>query len=430
MTTIDLPQAENGLHGMLTVPGDKSISHRSIMLGAISHGTTVVDHFLSSDDCLHTIAAFKALGVEINIDEDQVTIEGKGGFQNFTKPNQPLDMGNSGTSTRLLLGLLANQPFDIEMFGDDSLSKRPLKRVIDPLTAMGAKVTATADNFLPLTLHANDELVGIDYKIPVASAQVKSALIWAGLQANNNSHLTEKLVTRDHTEQMIRQFGGRVKQAGLDIEVEPQSDFQSQHITVPGDISSAAFFIVAAICVPNSQVTLKQVGLNPTRIGILTALDKMGAKYEITNRSNTAEAIGDLTIRSQNIHALNLGAEDIPALVDELPLVALAATQATGTTIISGAEELRVKETDRIKTVTAELKKFGAKIEERPDGFVIEGKTQLHSPDVAVDSHGDHRIGMMLAIANLIAAGAGKLENAEAINVSYPEFWQDLDQLR
>lgn len=430
MTTIDLPRAENGLHGTLTVPGDKSISHRSIMLGAISHGTTVVDHFLFSDDCLHTIAAFKGLGVKIEIDNDRVTIEGRGGFRNFTKPDQPLDMGNSGTSTRLLLGLLANQPFEIEMFGDDSLSSRPLKRVIDPLTAMGAKVTATAGNFLPLTLHANDSLDGIDYKIPVASAQVKSALIWAGLQASHNSHLTEKLITRDHTEQMLRQFGGRVKQAGLEIEVAPQNNFEAQHVLVPGDISSAAFFIVAAICVPNSHVTLKQVGLNQTRTGILTALNKMGAQYEITNRLNTAEAVGDLVVGSQAIHALNLGAEDIPALVDELPLLALAATQATGTTIISGAEELRVKETDRIKTVTTELKKFGAQIKEQPDGFIIQGKIPLHSPVAAVNSHGDHRIGMMLAIANLIADGTGKLDHAEAINVSYPEFWHDLNQLQ
>lgn len=430
MTTVDLPRAANGLHGTLTVPGDKSISHRSIMLGAISRGTTVVDHFLLSDDCLHTIAAFKALGVEIKVDDDHVTIKGKGGFQNFTKPLQPLDMGNSGTSTRLLLGLLANQPFEIKMVGDGSLSRRPLNRVIEPLTAMGASITATDGNFLPLTLHANNGLVGIDYQIPVASAQVKSALIWAGLQASQHSHLTEKLITRDHTEQMLRQFGGQVAQTGLEIEVEPQNAFQAQHVVVPGDISSAAFFIVAAICVPHSHVTLKQVGLNKTRTGILMALAKMGAQYEVTNRSQTAEPVGDLTISSQAIQALNLGADDIPALVDELPLVALAATQAKGTTIISGAEELRVKETDRIKTVTTELQKFGAQIEERPDGFVIQGKTQLHAPVVAVDSHGDHRIGMMLVVANLIAGGTGSLKNAEAINVSYPEFWHDLDQLR
>ncbi|MGO3548374.1 MAG: 3-phosphoshikimate 1-carboxyvinyltransferase, partial [Paucilactobacillus nenjiangensis] len=322
MSTVDLPNSNSGLHGALTVPGDKSISHRSIMLGAISHGTTTVDHFLLSDDCLHTIGAFRELGVKIDVDGDHVSIEGKGGFRNFDKPKKPLDMGNSGTSTRLLLGLLANQPFDIAMFGDASLSKRPIKRVSDPLTQMGAKVAATNGNFLPLTLHPNDGLNGIDYKLPVASAQVKSALIWAGLQAETPSHLTEKLITRNHTEKMLEKFGGHLEQDGLNITVTPQSDFTAQHVTVPGDISSAAFFLIAGACVPGSEITLNKVGLNDTRDGILKALDQMGAQYTINNRTNDSEPMGDITICYQQLNALTLGAADVPALVDEIPLLA------------------------------------------------------------------------------------------------------------
>lgn len=429
MSTVDLPNSNSGLHGSLTVPGDKSISHRSIMLGAISHGTTTVDHFLLSDDCLHTIGAFRELGVKIDVDGDHVSIEGKGGFRNFDKPKKPLDMGNSGTSTRLLLGLLANQPFDIAMFGDASLSKRPIKRVSDPLTQMGAKVAATNGNFLPLTLHPNDGLNGIDYKLPVASAQVKSALIWAGLQAETPSHLTEKLITRNHTEKMLEQFGGHLEQDGLNITVTPQSDFTAQHVTVPGDISSAAFFLIAGACVPGSEITLNKVGLNDTRDGILKALDQMGAQYTVSNRTNDSEPMGDITIGYQQLNALTLGAADVPALVDEIPLLALAATQAKGQTVITGAEELRVKETDRIATVTEELTKMGADITATPDGFIINGGTKLHAANTPLQSHGDHRIGMMMAVANLMADGDNQLADADAIAVSYPQFFDDLKSL-
>ena len=429
MSTVDLPNSNSGLHGALTVPGDKSISHRSIMLGAISHGTTTVDHFLLSDDCLHTIGAFRELGVKIDVDGDHVSIEGKGGFRNFDKPKKPLDMGNSGTSTRLLLGLLANQPFDIAMFGDASLSKRPIKRVSDPLTQMGAKVAATNGNFLPLTLHPNDGLNGIDYKLPVASAQVKSALIWAGLQAETPSHLTEKLITRNHTEKMLEQFGGHLEQDGLNITVTPQSDFTAQHVTVPGDISSSAFFLIAGACVPGSEITLNKVGLNDTRDGILKALDQMGAQYTINNRTNDSEPMGDITIGYQQLNALTLGAADVPALVDEIPLLALAATQAKGQTVITGAEELRVKETDRIATVTEELTKMGADITATPDGFIINGGTKLHAANTPLQSHGDHRIGMMMAVANLMADGDNQLADADAIAVSYPQFFDDLKSL-
>lgn len=429
MTTVDLSKAPNGLHGQLAVPGDKSISHRSVMLGAISKGTTVVDHFLLSDDCLHTIGAFRQLGVNIQIENDQVTIEGKGGFNHFTQPDQPLDMGNSGTSTRLLLGFLSKQPFDIEMFGDASLSKRPLDRVINPLSKMGANISATDNNFLPLTLHANNQLNAIDYKLPVASAQVKSSLIWAGLQADGKTHLTEKLITRDHTEKMIDQFGGHLDQDDVNITVTPQDQFKAQHVDVPGDISSAAFFLIAAACVPGSEITLKQVGLNQTRDGILQALDRMGAQYTISNESNDSEPAGDITIGYQSLTAINVEAADIPAVVDEVPLIVLAATQAKGTTIISGAEELRVKETDRIATVTEELIKMGADITPKPDGFIINGGTKLHTASEPLDSHGDHRIGMMLAVANLIAGGDSVLDNADSISVSYPQFFEDLKQL-
>lgn len=429
MTTVLLPDSKNGLHGQLLVPGDKSISHRSIMLGAISHGTTTVDHFLFSDDCLHTIGAFRALGVDIQTTKSAVQIKGQGGFNHFKAPKTALDMGNSGTSTRLLTGFLAKQPFDIDFFGDDSLSKRPLKRVSEPLSQMGAKIKATNDNFLPMTLQKNDQLEGIDYQIPVASAQVKSALIWAGLQADTPTHLTEKIITRDHTEKMIRQFGGTIEQDGVNITVTPQDEFEAQTINVPGDISSAAFLIVAGLCVPNSKITLQQVGLNPTRTGIIQALEKMNAKFEITNQAASAEEMGDVTITAQQLRATEIGAQEIPAMVDEIPLLVLAATQAVGTTVISGAQELRVKETDRIATVTEELNKMGAGIEAKPDGFVVKGGVKLHAAHEPLDSHGDHRIGMMLAIANLLADDNSELKNADAISVSYPAFLDDLTQL-
>ncbi|WEV55102.1 3-phosphoshikimate 1-carboxyvinyltransferase [Leuconostocaceae bacterium ESL0723] len=423
-------QAANpaGLHGTLTVPGDKSISHRALMFGAIAHGQTRVHNFLTSADVLHTMGVLRALGVEITQEGTEATIEGRG-LKHFTAPTQPLDMGNSGTSTRLLMGLLAKQPFDMEMFGDASLSRRPLDRVAKPLTAMGAKYQLTDDNYLPGKILANQELRGIEYHLPVASAQVKSAILLAGLQAEGTTTVISPLASRDHTERMLEQFGGHLQVDGLKVSVQAQDDLQAQDVTVPADISSAAFFIVAAIITPNSKLSLRHVGVNPTRDGILRLLKRMGAEITLSNPSTVGEPAADLTVASQKLAGITITAEDIPAVVDELPILALAATQAQGDTLISGAEELRVKETDRIAVVVETLNQLGADIEERPDGMLIHGGTPLKtSQPVELSAHGDHRIAMMIAVAALVTDGTVRLQDEESMAVSYPNFLTDLAQ--
>lgn len=419
-----------GLHGTLTIPGDKSISHRSIMFGALAEGTTVIDHFLFSDDCKRTLAAFQALGVPITIEGDQVTITGVG-LNGLKAPKEPIDLGNSGTSTRLLLGLLSKQPFPIDFFGDASLSKRPMQRVIGPLSQMGAQITATADDFLPLTIAANTQLNAVEMTVPVASAQVKSALIFAALQADGISKLTEIAQTRDHTERMLRQFGGEIEKDGLTLTIKPQNHFVAQQFRVPGDMSSAAFFALAATLVSNSELWLAQVGLNKTRTGFLDVLSRMGADIHVENvDSRIDEVSGDLVVISSALKATTVHGAEIANVIDEIPLIALAATQAEGTTEISDAAELRVKETDRIETVATELRKLGANIETKPDGMIIHGPTPLRAvTSDTVDSHGDHRIGLMLAVAALLSHSQLTLHDAAAINVSYPSFFTDLKQV-
>lgn len=412
------------LQGTCAVPGDKSISHRSVMFGALAKGTTTAKHFLFSEDCLHTIAAFQAMGVPIQTTEDTVTIKGVG-IDGLKPPKQPLDMGNSGTSTRLLLGLLARQSFTMDFIGDASLSKRPMGRVLDPLAKMGAKIQAT-EAHLPLKIEPNAQLQPLDYQIPVASAQVKSALIFAALQAKGPSHLTEKLATRDHTERMLQYFGGHLEKDDLTLTVQPNQSLKGQTITVPGDPSSAAFFVVAATLLTGSQLTLKNVGLNPTRTGFLEVLAQMNGNIQVTNLQTNFEPTGDLEVQSATLKGIQIDKAVIPSVIDELPLVVLCATQAQGVTEISGAEELRVKETDRITTVVTELTKMGAKIQEKPDGMIITGPTPLHRVEETLNSYGDHRIAMMLMVAALLTKDAFTLQQAEAIAVSYPNFYEDL----
>lgn len=420
---------QQGLHGELTVPGDKSISHRSIIFGAISTGDSEITHFLPSEDCLTTIHAFQAMGVSIERTRDQVLVHGVG-LDGLRQPKRPINMGNSGTTTRLLLGLLSVQPFTTELFGDQSLSRRPMKRVTDPLSQSGARFKMTGYGKLPITVYGHPMRHAINYRLPIASAQVKSALILAGLLASEVSTIMEKQQTRDHTELMLRTFGGKIEKQGLTLKVSGRPQLTGQSVTVPGDLSSAAFFIAAATLVPGSAITLHQVGLNPTRTGFLRILKRMGADITIQEQSNHEECSGDLFIRTAPLHAIELTTSDIPSVIDELPLIALLATQAEGTTRITGAEELRVKETDRITVVTAELRKLGAAITELPDGMIISGKTSLTPPSSnRVDSHGDHRIGMMLAVAGLLVKGNLGLMNESAINVSYPDFFADLSQL-
>lgn len=417
--------AKNGINGELVIPADKSISHRSIMFGAISKGTTIVNNFLKAEDCLSTIAVFKQLGVRITEKNEQIMIEGKG-FEGLTAPSSRLDAGNSGTTMRLVLGILAGCPFTSEIAGDASLNRRPMERVMKPLREMGADLQGTAEaEFPPLKVTGNT-LHGIEYHMPIASAQVKSAILFAALQAEGTTKIIEKEQSRNHTEEMIKQFGGKIQVEGKEIIVTGPQQLIGQEVTVPGDISSAAFYLVAASILANSEVLLKQVGINPTRTGILDVLMQMGANIEERQLDEQNQA-ADLIVRSAQLHACEIQGEIIPRLIDELPIIALAATQATGTTIIRDAQELKVKETNRIDATAEELTKMGANIEPTEDGLIIYGPTSLHG--ATVDSHGDHRIGMMLQIAALLTAEPVELLNPEAVNISYPEFFTDLAKL-
>lgn len=417
--------AKNGINGELVIPADKSISHRSIMFGAISKGTTIVNNFLKAEDCLSTIAVFKQLGVRITEKNEQIMIEGKG-FEGITAPSSRLDAGNSGTTMRLVLGILAGCPFTSEIAGDASLNRRPMERVMKPLREMGADLHGMAEaEFPPLKVTGNT-LHGIEYHMPIASAQVKSAILFAALQAEGITKIIEKEQSRNHSEEMIKQFGGKIQVEGKEILVAGPQQLIGQEVTVPGDISSAAFYLVAASILANSEVILKQVGINPTRTGILDVLMQMGANIEERQLDEQNQA-ADLIVRSAQLHACEIQGEIIPRLIDELPIIALAATQATGTTIIRDAQELKVKETNRIDATAEELTKMGANIEPTEDGLIIHGPTPLHG--TTVDSHGDHRIGMMLQIAALLTAEPVELLNPEAVNISYPEFFTDLAKL-
>lgn len=417
------------LKGTIHVPGDKSISHRAVMLGAIAKGTTTIANFLPGEDCLSTIDCFRKMGVAITQNGTDVVVEGKG-LDGLQEPADILNVGNSGTTTRLLLGILAACPFHACLIGDASIAKRPMARVTKPLTMMGAHIDGRAGgNYTPLAIRGGN-LRPISYESPVASAQVKSAILLAGLFTDGTTTVTEPAKSRDHTERMVRLFGGEVVVDGLTVSVSGKQTLKAADVYVPGDISSAAFFLVAGAIVPHSEIVLKNVGLNPTRTGILDVLEQMGAELSIENvRNEDTEPIGDLTIRTSALRATEIGGALIPRLIDEIPIIALLATQAEGTTVIKDAAELKVKETNRIDTVVTELKKLGAHIEATDDGMIIRGKTPLKADGVEVDSHGDHRIGMMLAIAACITSGAVSLKGAEAIAVSYPTFFHHLQAL-
>ncbi len=416
-----------GLHGDLKVPGDKSISHRSIMFGALAEGETRVHDILRGEDVLSTMAAFRELGVEITDNGSEVIVKGVG-FKGLTAPQKALDMGNSGTSIRLISGVLAGQPFSTDLFGDDSLSKRPMDRVTIPLREMGVTISGQTDRDLPpLHITGSDQLTPINYTLPVASAQVKSALIFAALQANGESIITEKEITRNHTEDMIKQFGGEIDVDGKEIRVKGGQRFKGTSITVPGDISSAAFFLVAGLIVPNSSITLKNVGINETRTGIIEVIQAMGGNLVMSDVDKVAKS-ATLTVKTSELNPTEISGSLIPRLIDELPIIALLATQTSGTTIIRDAEELKVKETDRIQVVADMLNDMGADITPTDDGMIIKGKTPLHG--ATINTQGDHRIGMTAAIASLLVSdGEVILERAEAIDTSYPTFFKDLAKL-
>lgn len=415
------------LQGTLRVPGDKSISHRSIMFGSLAKGKTTVRDILRGEDVLSTMQVFRDLGVDIQDDGELVTIIGVG-FDGLKAPKNKLNMGNSGTSIRLISGVLAGQDFTVEMFGDDSLSKRPMDRVTIPLRQMGVEVSGQTERDLPpLTMHGSKALKPIHYQLPVASAQVKSALIFAALQADGESVIIEKEKTRNHTEDMIVQFGGEINVNVKEIRIKGGQEFTGQDVVVPGDISSAAFWLVAGLIVPNANVVLENVGINETRTGILDVIEAMGGKMTISDVDDIAKS-ATITVETSELHGIEIGGEIIPRLIDELPIIALLATQASGTTVIRDAEELKVKETDRIQVVVDALNAMGADITPTDDGMIIKGKTPLHG--AKINTFGDHRIGMMASIAALLVSeGDVELERAEAINTSYPSFFSDLEVL-
>lgn len=415
------------LNGSIRVPGDKSISHRSIIFGSLAEGETKVYDILRGEDVLSTMQVFRDLGVEIEDKDGAVTIQGVG-LDGLKAPQKALDMGNSGTSIRLISGILAGTDFEVEMFGDDSLSKRPMDRVTLPLKKMGVSISGQTERDLPpLHLKGTKNLKPIHYELPIASAQVKSALIFAALQAQGQSVIIEKECTRNHTEDMLQQFGGDLSVDGKKITVQGPQKLSGQTVVVPGDISSAAFWLVAGLIVPNSRVVLKNVGINETRTGIIDVIRAMGGKLEITDMDPIAKS-ATLTVETSELNRIEIGGALIPRLIDELPIIALLATQAQGQTVIKDAEELKIKETDRIQVVADALNSMGATITPTADGMIIKGKSVLHG--ARVNTFGDHRIGMMTAIAALLVAdGEVELDRAEAINTSYPSFFDDLETL-
>jgi 3-phosphoshikimate 1-carboxyvinyltransferase len=418
----------NRLKGNISVPGDKSISHRSLILGSIAQGETRIYNFLDSLDCLKTLECMQALGVKIELGKDNsVKIKGKG-LYGLQEAKGILDVGNSGTTIRLLTGLLSGQSFYSVLSGDDSIRRRPMKRVIEPLRLMGADIWGRKDGqFAPLSVRGN-KLNPLHYTLTVASAQVKTALLLAGLYTIGETVVKEPLPTRDHTERMLEIMRADIKISPPEIKVMGGKELRGTDIFIPGDISSAAYFIAAASILKDSQIIIKQVGINPTRTGIIEILKKMGAKIDILNyqkKSNEPQA--DLMIEYSKLKGVEIEKENVPFLIDELPLIAVMATQAQGKTVVSGAKELRVKETDRIKAIVSELKKMGADIKEREDGFTVNGPTKLQG--AVCKSYNDHRIVMSLAVAALLAKGKTVIKNSECIDISFPGFEKILQKM-
>jgi 3-phosphoshikimate 1-carboxyvinyltransferase len=412
------------IKGTIKVPGDKSISHRALIIGSLAEGTTLVNGFLNSADCISTLACLRNLGVDIRTTSPtDIEVEGVGLF-GFKEPESILDVGNSGTTLRILPGVLAGQSFASALTGDQSVRRRPIDRIINPLRQMGADISAVDDSYAPITI-VGKTLHGISYELPVASAQVKTAVLLAGLLAEGETSVGEKSVTRDHTEKMLDFFGADVTQENGEITVKGKRTLSGSHLLVPGDISSAAFFVVAALLARNSSLTIQGVGVNPTRLGAIEALIEMGARIDQLNWFSQAnEPRADLVVHTSPLGAVTIEGDTIPRLIDELPILAVAATQAEGVTTVAGAKELRIKETDRIAAIVSELSKMGAAVEEKGDGFVVSGPSQLRG--AVVNSFGDHRMAMALAVAGLVAEGKTVVTGSECIDVSFPVFEQVL----
>lgn len=415
------------LQGKTAIPGDKSISHRSIIFSSLAKGTTEIENFLSGEDCLLTIEAFRKLGVSIEHENTKVTITSDG-YESFQEPNVPIYLGNSGTGARLLIGLFAGLPIYTVLYGDQYLSERPMDRVVDPLRKMGASITGRDNgNKLPIAIDGK-KLNGIDYTLPVKSAQVKSAVLLAGLFASGETIVHEETTTRNHTEKMMEACGASIDVQGATTSVSSSTLQSVKSIHIPGDISSAAFYLAAGAIVPTSRITLTSVGLNETRTGIIDVLNQMGAHIKITKTSgDRAEPYGDIEITHTPLTGAIIEGDMIPRLIDEIPIIALIATQASGQTIIRNAEELRVKETDRIQAVVEVLKTFGADVQETDDGMIIEGNSPLNGGRVS--AYGDHRMAMMSAIASFITKDPVTIDDVSSIDISFPTFFEQLEQL-
>lgn len=424
---MNIKKPSSPLKGELTVPGDKSISHRAVMFGAIANGTTRITNFLQGADCLSTIACFQKLGISIENTPSEILVHGKG-LHGLSAPSDYLDTGNSGTTTRLIAGILAGQEFTSFLTGDASIQTRPMKRIIQPLSLMGASVESLRGNdCVPLKIQGHP-LQSISYLSPVASAQVKSCILLAGLYGNDITSVTEPFLSRNHTELMLSHFGAKISSQNTTVSIEPEPVLYGTDISVPGDISSAAYFIAAALLVPGSELLIKHVGINPTRDGILRVCKAMGADIQLMNHSTAGgEPVADLLVRHSALHGTVIEGELIPALIDEIPVISVLAAYAKGTTVIRNAEELKVKESNRLGILVEELTAMGGNVEETSDGMIIHGGAPLQG--ASIDSRLDHRIAMSFAIAGLAAEGTTQLLRADCVNISYPGFYKDLREL-
>jgi len=423
-------QQTRSLRGVTKVPGDKSISHRAVIIGALAEGETIIENFLAADDCLATVRCMRALGAQVEgPDNGRVLVRGSG-LQGLREPEDVLDAGNSGTTMRLLLGMLAGQPFFSVLTGDTSLRRRPMRRVTDPLRQMGATILGRGDaSFAPLAVRGRPGLRSLRYTSPVPSAQVKSAILLAGLYAEGYTSVTEPVRSRDHTERMLGEFGAEIQADGNTVTVKGRPRLKGKKITVPGDISSAAFLLAAALILPDADITITGVGLNPTRTGIIDVFKSMGGDIELFATQETGrEPVGNIRVRSSRLVGTTIDGSIVPRLIDEIPVLAVVATLAEGVTVICGAEELRVKESNRLQALATELARFGADITEMPDGLIIRGRATLQG--ATVESYGDHRIAMALAVAGLAAQGTTTIRGAECVNISFPGFFEVLDLLR
>ena len=422
-----IKKALHPLRGEITVPGDKSISHRAVMFGALAEGTTRVTNFLQGADCLSTISCFRKLGIQIENNPKEILIHGKG-LHGLSAPSEVLDTGNSGTTTRLISGILAGQDFSSTLTGDASIQSRPMGRIIKPLTMMGADIeSVNGNNCAPLAIHGH-QLQSIHYDSPVASAQVKSCVLLAGLYGDGITFVTEPYLSRNHTELMLSHFGAEITSEGSTASIKADQKHHDLYIYEPEDISSAAYFLASGLLIPGSEILIKNVGVNPTRDGILRVCKAMGADIQLLNQKISAgEATADLLVRYSSLHGTVIEGELIPTLIDEIPVIAVLAAFAEGTTIIRNAEELKVKESNRLDIMVKELTAMGCDIEGTDDGMIIHGGKTLHG--AVIDSRLDHRIAMSFAVAGLAAEGETTIERGECVEISYPEFYQDLNKL-